>query len=350
MVNLKQPESKAFHLYGMGNALVDIEFKASDQLLQQLEIHKGHMTLVDRKRQEEILQALAQDQGQAPSEMAWSCGGSAANSLIAATQWGSKTFYSCKVANDREGVFFLDDLKRHDVESLQQGSSGGETGRCLLLITPDAQRSMNTHLGVSAQYSTQEVVASALRASECLYIEGFLVASPPSQEAAVQARALAQAHGVKTALTFSDVNMVVHFRSQMQAVLGEGVDVLFANEEELLAFSQQGDLSSAMESMRPFARVMAITRGSHGALIWDGQQLSEVAAPSVTPVDSNGAGDMFAGVFLSAMISQGMPPRGAGQLACFCASHLVQKWGPRLSDKEMEQVMAMARTELGEWS
>ena len=333
---------KKYHIYGMGNALVDMEFQVGDQQLQELEIDKGHMTLVSRERQEEILKVLG-------NSMAQACGGSAANSLIAAKQWGAKTFYSCKVADDDEGIFYLNDLKRHGVDSLERRSDEGITGKCLVMVTADAQRSMNTCLGVSEKYCPEEIDGAALRGSEYLYIEGYLVASPPSKEAAVIARQMAKASGVKVALTFSDINMLSYFRSEMDEVLGDGVDILFANEEEILAFSKKSNLFEAIKSMKSLAKILAITRGPQGALIWDGKQIIEIPTISVQAVDTNGAGDMFAGTFLWAL-SEGKLQgeiRRAGQIACFYASHVVEKWGPRLNDEEAKRAMKHVLEKMG---
>lgn len=326
---------KKYHIYGMGNALVDMEFQVDDQFLQRLNIDKGHMTLISQERKIEILNALGKD-------MMRSCGGSAANSLIAAAQWGAKTFYSCKVGNDEEGVFYLDDLKRQQVDSLNK-TSAGTTGKCLVLVTPDAQRSLNTFLGISEYYSPQEIASKALQESETLYIEGYLVASPSAYQATVITQQQAHSHQVRVALTFSDVNIVAHFRKQITSVLENGVDLLFSNVEEILAFTGKQEVAEAMALLQSLAQVVVATRGAQGAIIYDGQQYLEVAGKPVEAIDTNGAGDMFAGAFLAAL-TQGKDLQTAGQFACLCAGHIVQKWGPRMSEEEVRAVEQQAST------
>ena len=324
---------KRYHIYGMGNALLDEEYRVSDEQLLAMGVDKGHMTLVDLNRQRELQEKLGKTQVRA-------CGGSVANSLIAASQLGAATFYSCRVASDSEGIFYLNDLKGHGVDSEKKPGDGGEeaTGRCLLMITPDGERSMNTYLGASERYSVAQVIPQALSTSEYLYIEGYLVASPPSQQAILRSRELARVHGVKIVLTFSDVNMVSHFPQQMREALGEGVDILFANEEELLEFTGERDLGRAFQAMSHLAKTMAITRGPQGAVIFREGEVIEVSGYQVTAVDTNGAGDMFAGAFL-AQLTQGQRDLAkVADFACRCAAQVVQKWGPRLSDREMEEV------------
>ena len=321
--------TKKYHIYGMGNALVDQEFQGDDALLQRLGIDKGHMTLVSRERKEEILTSLGQVQKR-------SCGGSAANTLITAAQWGGKTFYSCKVGDDKAGCFYLDDLKRQGVDSLGK-TSRGATGTCLVLVTPDAQRSLNSFLGVSAHYSLKELEKEALQESEYLYIEGYLVASPSAQEAALKSKELAYSHQVQISLSFSDVNMITHFRPQMEALLKGGIDLLFSNEEEILAFAQKQELREAMALLQSSARVVVVTRGPQGALIYDGQEYKAVVGKPVQAIDTNGAGDIFAGAFLTAR-TRGKDLQTAGSFACLCAGQVVQKWGPRMSDDDVEEL------------
>ena len=327
--------SRMYHLYGMGNALVDMEFKVSDQVLCRLGIDKGHMTLIDLARQGDILQALTQEQVKA-------CGGSAANTLIAAGQFGARTFYSFRVGGDEAGRFYLDNLKRHRVDCLERAGEG-VTGTCLVMVTPDAQRSLNTFLGASADYSCGEIVLPALQESEYFYIEGYLVASPSAHRAVLKSRQLADEYGVKTVLTFSDVNMVKHFRSEMREVMEGGIHLLFANEEEILVFTGKEDLADAMLEVQPWVEVVVVTRGPRGAVISCGAEFWQVAGPQVRAVDTNGAGDMFAGAFLAAL-AQGSDLSGAGQFACLCAGHLVQKWGPRLSGSEVAVVKGQAKS------
>ena len=324
---------KKYDIYGIGNALVDMEFEVEEKFILDHSIDKGHMTLVEEERQDHLLGAL----GSHPLKR--QCGGSAANTVIAVAQLGGKCFYSCKVANDAAGDFYLEDLKESGVDSnLGLKRPAGTTGKCLVMVTKDAQRTMNTFLGITSTFSETELVESALKESKYLYIEGYLVASPTGQRAAVKARELAQAHGVKIAITLSDPAMVKFFNAGMKEMIGPGVDLLFSNEEEAMTFAQTSDLLIAREALKKVAKTFVITRGENGAIIFDGQTFIDIEPFKVKAVDSNGAGDMFAGAFLYA-ITHGHTYASAGMLASAAASKVVSQYGPRLKWHQTQEVL-----------
>jgi sugar/nucleoside kinase (ribokinase family) len=327
-----------YHVYGIGNALVDMEFEVSPEFLQQLRIDKGVMTLVDESRQTEIVEQVN------GLDCKKSCGGSAANTMVAIAQLGGKGFYSCKVANDDSGSFYLEDLRRCGLDTnLQNGDrEEGITGKCLVLVTPDADRTMNTFLGITANLSQKEIVPEALVNSEYLYVEGYLVSSPTGKAAAIKGRELAQNAGVKTALSLSDPNMVEFFQEGLLKVIGSGLDFIFSNEAEALKMAQTHELSEAIAYLKTIAKGFAITRGAKGSLIFDSQELLEVEASKVTAIDTVGAGDMYAGAFLYG-ITHGMSYGEAGQLASLAASRLVTRFGPRLETQEMRSLVARLR-------
>lgn len=315
-----------YHVYGIGNALVDKEFEVTDQVLQELQIEKGVMTLVDADRQADILKTLTTRFGLKKR----ASGGSAANTIIAVRYFGGRSFYSCNVANDETGDFYVHDMTAAGVDTnLGDEREAGVTGRCLVMVTPDAERTMNTFLGITANLSAQHLNEAALKASQYLYIEGYLVTSDTARPAAIAAKALAEQHGVKTALTFSDPAMVRFFKDGLKSMIGTGVDLLFCNETEALAFCDTDQLDEAVAQLSRIARQFVITRGGDGALLFDGQQTLSVAAHPIKPVDSNGAGDMFAGAFLYA-ITHGHSFREAGELASLAAAEVVTRFGPRL--------------------
>ncbi len=318
--------SKQYHLYGLGAALVDTEIEVSDDFLHEAGIAKGQMTLVDEARQHELLALL---DGQLVGSKRAS-GGSAANSIIAASYFGARCFYSCKVADDDNGHFYLRDLADAGVDSNPHGRmDSGITGKCLVMITPDAERTMNTFLGISAALSTEELCEEALLDSEYLYIEGYLVTSPTGRKAAVTARQLAQRNGVKTALSLSDPGMVEFFADGLREIMGSQVDLLFCNREEALRWTAAESVADAARILTQDARAFAITLGADGALVYDGQSFIEIPAHPARAIDTNGAGDMFAGAFIYAL-SHGHDMASAGRLACRSAAELVQHYGPRL--------------------
>jgi sugar/nucleoside kinase (ribokinase family) len=314
-----------YDIYGIGNALVDSEFRVEDRELANLGVEKGTMTLIDADRRAALLQGL----GELPGKRA--SGGSAANSMIAAAQMGSRCFYSCKVAPDELGEFYLRDLRACAVASNDHhsASNGHATGTCLVLITPDAERSMSTYLGATADLSEAELVLEALVKSKYFYIEGYLSASSTGRRAVAVARQAAREAGVKIALTLSDVNMIRFCRDGLEELWGDGVDLLFSNEEEAKLMFGVEDVRQVVEPLQRRAGSFVITRGKDGALVWDGQQVVEVAATPVKPLDTNGAGDMFAGAVLSCL-TRGLNLATAAKLGTLAAGELIQHFGPRL--------------------
>ena len=317
---------KKYMAYGIGAALVDTEIRVQDSDLAQMSVGKGLMTLVDQERQSELLSHLEGHLVKANH----ASGGSAGNSMIAAAQFGGPTFMSCKVANDPDGDIYLADLEAAGVDHCLTGGRGaGTTGKCLVLITPDAERSMNTFLGISETLSAEQLDVEAIAASEYLYIEGYLVTSSTGRAAAVKAREIAEAAGVKTALSFSDPGMVEFFRDGMAEIIGQRLDLIFCNKAEAMGWAQSDDLEVTIERLKQIANSFVITLGADGALTYDGTELAEIPPHRVQAVDSNGAGDMFAGAFLYAITrGEGFPT--AGRFASLAAGKIVANYGPRL--------------------
>lgn len=315
-----------YDIYGIGNALVDTEIEVTDSDLETFGIEKGFMTLVDEARQFELMDLL-KDHLVASRRAS---GGSACNTIIAASYFGAKTFYSCKLADDENGKFYLDDLKRAGVDYLPQfAQHEGTSGKCLVMVTPDAERTMNTYLGISEKISEEQLHAPAISNSKYIYVEGYLSSSETARKAVAKLRSQAKQAGVKTALTFSDPAMVNYFREPLAEMIGDGVDLLFCNEEEAIGYTNTNNLSEAIEALKSIATAFAITRGANGALVFDGETLSEIAPNKTSPVDTNGAGDLFAGAFLYA-ITQGRNFVDAGNLASLASATLVGQFGPRL--------------------
>ncbi|SMF02275.1 Sugar or nucleoside kinase, ribokinase family [Alteromonadaceae bacterium Bs31] len=324
-----------YDIYGIGAALVDTEIEVTDLDLQDLGIEKGVMTLVDEHRQHQLIDALS-------SHLVTSSrasGGSAANSIIAASYFGARNFYSCRVANDDNGSFYLSDLSEAGVDyHVSNGSSDGITGKCLVMITPDAERTMNTFLGTSEFISKTDIDEEALRNSRYAYIEGYLVTSETGQPAAVKLRELAELHNIKTALSLSDPAIVNFFHDGLTEMVGDGVDIIFCNEAEAISFTKTDSLKAAAEALKKHAKTYAITRGSDGALLFDGKQFIDISAHPTKAIDTNGAGDMFAGAFLFG-ISRGMSYADAGALASKSAAKVVSQFGPRLDPEQHQELL-----------
>ncbi len=327
--------TKKYDVYGLGNALVDIVTEVDNDFFQKNEIEKGVMTLVDEKRQHLLMKVIDMKK----SKMA--CGGSAGNTVIAVNQFGGKSFYSCLVAKDDLGRFFLEDLKRNGVETNLRYESlpEGITGKCLVMTTPDADRTMNTFLGVSSFFAPEHIDEEAIKSSAYIYLEGYLVASPKGLEAMKEAKKIAERNKVLTSLTLSDPNMVRYFSKQLDEVIGASVDLLFCNEEEALTLCGTDDMSVAREKLKQVARRFAITLGANGALIYDGDTFIQIEPYKVRAVDSNGAGDMFAGAFLYG-VTNNHSFAEAGKLASLASSRIVSQFGPRLAPAQAVKVLS----------
>ena len=322
-----------YDVYALGNALVDMEYEVEPADLEHLNIDKGVMTLVDEAHQLRIMEHLRERHHHRGS------GGSAANSVIALAQFGGSGYYSCKVANDELGHFYLKDLRdggvaSRDTSFLEQG----DTGRCVVLVTPDSDRTMCTYLGISGNLSLHEIDQDALKGSKWFYTEGYLVTSDTARVAAVEARKLAERAGVKTALSLSDPNMVRFFKDGLKEMIGERIDMIFANEEEAMGMADADNLDDAVAYLRTIAREFAITRGPKGALAWDGEQAIDIRPVPVEPVDTVGAGDMFAGAFLYGL-TQGWSHQRAGDLASAASAKLVTSLGPRITRDATQQIL-----------
>lgn len=321
---------KKYKVYGIGAALVDTEVEVNDTDLANMSVEKSLMTLVDENRLRELLGHLDDHLVKATH----ASGGSGGNSMIATALFGGPTFMCCKVASDSDGDIYLDDLKSAGVDhSMGDQREAGTTGKCLVLITPDAERSMNTYLAINDTLSVEQLNAEAIADSEWVYIEGYRVTSDTSREAAIKTREVAEAAGVKTSLSFSDPGMVEFFREGMEEMVGERLDLLFCNEAEAKGWSQTDDLELAIEGLKRVSRSFALTLGSEGALVFDGNEITKISPHQVRAVDSNGAGDMFAGAFLYA-ITRGEDYATAGRFASLAAGTIVANYGPRLAAAE----------------
>ena len=325
---------KKYDVYALGNALVDIEYHVEAKQLSAMGIDKGIMTLIDEPQHNHLVNYL----GDSHEKMA--CGGSAANSLIAIAQMGGRCHFSCRVAQDMAGQFYMRDLKQSgiDTDSHQQMDEAGMSGKCLVFVTPDADRTMNTYLGVSALLDDSFVSESAISRSEYVYLEGYLVTGEESRKAVLLAKEYAQKHDVKTALTLSDPSMMMYFRDGMLEMIGDGVDLLFANEDEAFELSGSKDMEETVETLKQYAKTFAITRGRRGALLFDGEQVIDIDPYPVEAIDTLGAGDMFAGAFLYGL-THAMDFRDAGQFASLTSSRIVTRFGPRLDTAQTLELL-----------
>lgn len=313
-----------YAVYGLGNALVDIEIEVGDDFLRQEQITKGHMTLIDSERMLQLLDAL----DGLPQRRA--SGGSAANTIYAVQSFGHETCYVCKVADDETGNFFIDDLTASGVHVNRNAiSTHGTTGRCLVMISHDAERTMTTDLGISSELSVTDIQAEALRQSRYFYVEGYLSSSPASAQAAIECRQIAEESNVKVAVSLSDPSMVEFCRESLQEILGNGVDQVFCNAEEALAWARSDRLDVAIAELKDIAPELYVTLGAEGSVAVSGDGSQQAPGAQAQAVDTTGAGDIYAGACLAARC-HGAAPVVAARFANQCAAVLVSQYGARL--------------------
>ena len=297
-------------LFAIGNALIDQEFKVSNEFLTEQALQKGTMQLTDAATQAALYQKLQDTQaykGQAS-------GGSAANTTVAFSALGGTAFYGCRVGNDELGSIYLNGLNEASIQTTDRSISEGVTGTCMVLISPDSERTMHTYLGITAELSAEHIDFDDLKTAKWLYIEGYLSTSDTARLAVKQAREIAKSHGVKIALSLSDPAMVQYARQGLEELLDDGVDLLFCNEQEALMFTNSDSLDDAIQVLKQKNQYIVITKGAQGAVIIKATQKFDVEGRVVTAVDTNGAGDAFAGAFLYAL-NAGLSLETAAQLA-----------------------------------
>lgn len=332
--------NRKYDVYGIGNALVDMEFEITDQFLEKHSVEKGVMTLVDEETQFKLISNINR------AETVEKPGGSAANTIFAVSQFGGKAFYSCKVADDEFGDRYLKEMNEAGIDTnyIRQEREAGITGKCLVMVTDDAERTMNTYLGITANLSTKEIDELAIKDSKFVYLEGYLVTSENGHRAMMETKKIAESNDVKTALTLSDPAIVEGFKERFEDVIGASVDLLFCNEKEAKIYTGKDDLSEAREALKKEAQRFVITQGKNGAMIYDGDTFIDIEPYPVDAIDTNGAGDMYAGAFLYG-ITNGMGYAGAGKLASLSGSKIVSQFGPRLKWHEVQEIRKQATAE-----
>jgi len=330
LINDFKGHTVGYDVYGIGNALLDIQLDVEFDFLTNHDISKGVMTYVSQERQTEILDLAGSN-----CVRQISSGGSVANSMIVLQYFGGSGYFSCKIANDAAGTQYYNEMHQAGLATNYDDTTrpDGDTGRCIVKITPDADRTMSTNLGIGADISDQQLDFSALQSAKYLYIEGYLTTSPTGHSAALQAKEYADKNGVKTALTFSDPAIVEQFKPQFNELTKNGVDLIFCNESEAKTFTGKDTLTEAANELKEISKTFVITIGPKGSLVYDGNELITVPATEEKPIDTLGAGDMYAGAFLYG-ITNGLSWKKSGQLANLTSSKVVTIYGPRVSLKD----------------
>ena len=326
--------------FAIGNALIDQEFRVSDDFLTEQNLQKGTMQLTDGDTQTALyqqLQANQQYKGQAS-------GGSAANTTVAFSALGGSAFYACRVGNDDLGTLYLDGLNEAKIQTTAKSISEGVTGTCMVLVSDDSERTMHTYLGITAELSADQIDFEPLKTAKWLYIEGYLATSDTARLAVKQARQIARKHGVKIALTLSDPAMVQYARQGLDELLDDGVDLIFCNENEAMMYTETDNIDAALAKLKLLSHDIVITFGDKGALVSNAKQHIQVSGRKVTAVDTNGAGDAFSGSFLYAL-NNGESLEQAAQLAILISSEVVAQFGPRLDVRDYAKLQATLQKE-----
>ncbi len=315
-----------FDVAAVGNALVDVLAHAEDRFIEEQKkrfgMEKGSMMLIDMERAEQLYDSMGPG--------IESSGGSAANTIAGIASFGGLGAYIGKTADDQLGQVF-----RHDLHALgihyqtEPLNSGHKTGRCLILVTPDAQRTMNTYLGASSELGPEDINKDLISSAEVTYLEGYLFDKEPAKLAFIKAAEIAHAAGHKVALTLSDSFCVDRHRHDFLSLVKGHVDLLFANEEEIKSLFLQHEFSLALEAARENCGAAVITRGEKGALVLSGKEVFEIEPEEVDlVVDTTGAGDQFAAGFLYGYTRE-MPLERCGRLGTIAAAEVISHMGPR---------------------
>ncbi len=321
-------------LFAIGNALIDQEFKVSDDFLIQQNLQKGTMQLTDGETQANLYNNLLKTQ----SYKGQASGGSAANTTVAFSALGGSAFYACRVGNDELGSIYLNGLNDAGITTSTKSISEGVTGTCMVLVSEDSERTMHTYLGITAELTDEQIDFTPLNTAKWLYIEGYLSTSDTARLAVKQAREIAKANGVKIALTLSDPAMVQYARQGLNELLDDGVDLLFCNEQEALMYTETDNIDAALAKLKLLSQSVVITLSSKGALISNSQSTFTVAGREVVAVDTNGAGDAFAGSFLYAL-NAGLNEKAAAEIAVLISSQVVAQFGPRLAVHQYAELL-----------
>lgn len=316
--------TKDIHLCGLGNALVDIEFQLSDSEFDSLNLQRGTMTLVDSSDQNVLIKQM---EHHTPHR---SSGGSAANTIIAFGQFGGKAGYKAVLGDDDMGRFYAREFTDLGIHLDAELVPDTHTGKCLVLITPDAERTMLTALGVNGTFSTEHIVESTIARSEWLYMEGYKFTEPSGRAAIMESIMLAKKYGTKIAVSFSDTFIVNFFREGLEEALAYA-DLIFCNLTEGAAYTGLENADEVFGALAEQFPNVCLTLGKSGSRVHWNSAAFEIPSYPTTPIDTTGAGDMYAAGFLYG-ITHGYSPDTAGRLGSLAASKIVSQFGARLKE------------------
>ena len=329
---------KKYDVFGVGNAIVDILAQVEDHVINDLSLNKGSMALMSPEQQGDILTAIND-----PS-LTFAAGGSAANTMVAITQSGGTGVYTGRVADDTNGEYYKKGMESEGVLFYVEPAESADepTGSSVILTTPDAERTMCTHMGISTTLGKSDIDFDLLKQSKCCYVEGYLWTSDGPREACLEVFRQAKANGVLSAFTFSDSFLVDMFADQFKDVVREHCDIIFCNADEAKRFIGSDDLEHCVKEIGAMCGQSFITDGANGSYAVIDGTVAKVAGFDVKAIDTVGAGDAFAGGVLYGL-TNGLSPEKSARWGNYLASRVVSKIGPRLDESiasEMETALA----------
>lgn len=316
------PPSQSAPIVCIGNAIVDVIARAEDDFLTHNRLEKGSMRLIDAEEAERLYAKMAAGQE--------SSGGSGANTAAGIAALGGSTRFIGRVSDDQLGRVFQHDIRAAGVAyDTPFSTSEVPTARCLINVTPDAERTMCTFLGTSAELAEGDVDYDAIGTASIVYLEGYLWDAEAARAAMEKARDTVRTAGGRVSFTLSDLFCVDRHRSDFLALADGGVDILFANEQELKSLYETDDLGAALSAQEGRCELAVVTRGPLGAVVLNGSKRIEVPAqPVASVVDTTGAGDLFAAGFLAGL-QQGRSPRDCALLGTVAAGEIISHYGAR---------------------
>jgi sugar/nucleoside kinase (ribokinase family) len=310
-----------FDVLGIGNAIVDVVASVEDDFLSRHDLHKGTMRLISAEQAEALYAAMPDGQE--------SSGGSAANTCAVAAGLGARVAFLGKVAEDQLGAVFRHDITAAGVHYPTPPLTGAApTARCLIVVTPDAQRTMSTYLGACVGFEPADLDEQAIEDSAVVYLEGYLFDPPQAQAAFLRAAELAHHAGRKVALSLSDAFCVDRHRAAFRDLVRGHVDILFANEAEICSLYEENAFEDAARRAGEDVALAALTQSEAGSVILRGEERIEVPAEPAHVIDTTGAGDAYAAGFLAAH-TQGKPLAACGRLGSAAAAAVIEQFGAR---------------------
>jgi sugar/nucleoside kinase (ribokinase family) len=329
---------RQYLVYGVGNGIVDKQVKVTDIELEELHLHKGYMELAEQEEQTRILTYL----GNRDSEL--HAGGSAANTVVGIAQMGGKVAYACSLAEDEFGQHYAADFDALGIQLTGTQKPQNHSGLCLVLVTPDGERTMKTYLGASTELTPSDIDEDVVAASQWMYLEGYLLTGESTRDASFHAMDLARKHGTKIAYSFSDGFIVEGFGDYLRRAVKDYADFVFANEIEAATYSGMRDPQASLRTILEDCASACVTCSENGAYIHYNGDTKYVPAFPAQPVDLTGAGDMFAaGVIYG--VATGADPERAARLGARTAHDVVRQMGARLHGDLTPTVRAILGTE-----